>query len=50
MAAGNWTPELIALAGGVDVFGKPGVHSPWIRWEELVERDPDVIVVAYVRL
>lgn len=46
MAAGNWTPELIALAGGVDVFGKPGVHSPWIRWEDLVEQNPDVIIIA----
>jgi len=46
MAAGNWTPELIDLAGGIDVFGKPGVHSPWIAWEELLARDPDVIIVA----
>lgn len=46
MAAGNWTPELIDLAGGVDVFGEPGVHSPWITWEALLARDPDVIIVA----
>jgi iron complex transport system substrate-binding protein len=46
MAAGNWTPELIDLAGGIDVFGKPGIHSPWITWEELLARDPDVIIVA----
>ena len=46
MAAGNWTPELIHLAGGIDVFGKPGIHSPWITWEELLARDPDVIIVA----
>jgi iron complex transport system substrate-binding protein len=46
MAAGNWTPELIRLAGGVDVFGNPGIHSPWIAWDDLVARDPDVIVVA----
>ena len=46
MAAGNWTPELIDLAGGIDVFGTPGVHSPWITWEELAARDPDVIIVA----
>jgi iron complex transport system substrate-binding protein len=46
MAAGNWTPELIHLAGGIDVFGKPGTHSPWITWEQLVARDPDVIIVA----
>ena len=35
MAAGNWTPELIARAGGIDVFGKAGVHSPWITFDEL---------------
>jgi len=46
MAAGNWTPELIDLAGGADVFGTPGVHSPWITWEDLLARDPDVIIVA----
>ena len=46
MAAGNWTPELIHLAGGIDVFGKPGIHSPWITWDELLARDPDVIIVA----
>jgi iron complex transport system substrate-binding protein len=46
MAAGNWTPELIDLAGGVDVFGRAGVHSPWITWEELLARDPEAIVVA----
>ena len=46
MAAGNWTPELIAMAGGVDVFGEAGIHSPWIRWEDLVEENPEVIIVA----
>ncbi len=46
MAAGNWTPELIDLAGGVDVFGKPGVHSPWISWEALLACDPDIVIVA----
>jgi iron complex transport system substrate-binding protein len=46
MAAGNWTPELIDLAGGIDVFGTPGIHSPWITWEELLARDPDIIIVA----
>lgn len=46
MAAGNWTPELIHLAGGLDVFGTPGVHSPWISWDELIERDPEILIVA----
>jgi len=43
-AAGNWVPELVALAGGRDLFGKPGAHAPWISWEALRESDPEVIV------
>jgi len=45
MAAGNWVPELVELAGGINLFGKAGKHSPWMTWDELEERDPDVIVV-----
>jgi iron complex transport system substrate-binding protein len=46
MAAGNWMPELVGLAGGVNLFGEAGKHSPYMRWEDLVARDPDVIVVC----
>ena len=46
MAAGNWTPELIEMAGGVNLFGEAGQHSPWMTWEQLVAADPDVIVIA----
>jgi iron complex transport system substrate-binding protein len=45
MAAGNWVPELVKLAGGINLFGEAGKHSPWMTWEDLVCRDPDVIVV-----
>jgi iron complex transport system substrate-binding protein len=44
MAAGNWVPELVELANGENLFGKAGIHSPWMVWEELVASDPDVIV------
>lgn len=46
MAAGNWMPELVTMAGGVNLFGEAGKHSPWMSWDELVERDPDVIIVT----
>jgi iron complex transport system substrate-binding protein len=46
MAAGNWTPELIELAGGVNLFGESGKHSPWMTWDQLVEADPDVLIIA----
>lgn len=45
MAAGNWMPELVALAGGVNIFGEAGKHSPWLSWEALAEADPDVVLV-----
>ena len=45
MAAGNWVPELVQIAGGTNVFGKAGEHSPWLDWDSLVAADPDVIVV-----
>lgn len=46
MGAGNWTPELVAYAGGKHVFGEIGQHSPWLTWEELQAADPDVIVLS----
>jgi len=46
MAAGNWTPELVAYAGGENVFGEVGLHSPWLSWEELQAADPDVLVLS----
>jgi iron complex transport system substrate-binding protein len=45
MIAGNWIPELVVLAGGVDVLGEAGKHARWISWKELCEKDPDIIVV-----
>lgn len=44
MAAGNWVPELVELAGGINLFGEAGKHAPWMTWEQLREADPDVIV------
>jgi iron complex transport system substrate-binding protein len=45
MAAGNWMPELVEMAGGVNLFGEAGQHAPWLKWEELCAKDPDVIAV-----
>ena len=45
MAAGNWIPELVAMAGGVNLFGAAGRHSPWMNWDELRAADPDIILV-----
>ena len=46
MAAGNWMPELVEMAGGENLFGEAGEHSPWMEIDALRESDPDVVVVA----
>ena len=46
MTAGNWMPELIELAGGVPLFGEAGKHSPWLEWSQLVEKDPEVLLIS----
>ena len=45
MSAGNWMPELIEMGGGINLFGVAGEHSPWMTWEQLLEANPDVILV-----
>jgi iron complex transport system substrate-binding protein len=44
MAAGNWVPELVALAGGENLFGVVGEHSPWLKAEALFAADPEIII------
>jgi iron complex transport system substrate-binding protein len=45
MAAGNWMPELVALAGGRNLFGEAGRHSPWMTSEALGAADPEIILI-----
>jgi len=45
MAAGNWIPEMIDLAGGECVFGRAGEHSPWIDPDEFARAETDVVLV-----
>ncbi|HKX13082.1 MAG TPA: ABC transporter substrate-binding protein, partial [bacterium] len=45
MAAGNWMPELVSMAGGQNLFGEAGKHSPWLDWETLATADPETILL-----
>ncbi len=45
MSSGNWVPELIALAGGENMLGTAGKHSPYIDWSTLLAINPEVIIV-----
>ncbi len=46
MAAGNWVPELVRLAGGDDCLGRIGEHSHWIDWSTVAAADPDVVILS----
>lgn len=45
MAAGNWIPELVQMAGGKSLFGAIGQHSPWLKWDDLAAADPEVVIL-----
>lgn len=45
MSAGNWVPELVKLAGGVPMLAQAGEHSPWMTWKDLVNVDPEIIIL-----
>ena len=45
-SAGHWVPEQVKIAGGVDVCGAAGGDSRRISWEDIVQNDPDHVVVA----
>jgi iron complex transport system substrate-binding protein len=45
-AAGHWVPEMVDLAGGVDVLGRAGEPSYATTWERVAAEQPELIVVA----
>jgi len=45
MVSGNWVPELVSIAGGVSILAENGKHSPYVKWEDIQQQNPDVIVV-----
>jgi iron complex transport system substrate-binding protein len=44
--AGHWLPEMIELAGGVDVLGRRGEASHRTTWAAVREARPELVVVG----
>jgi iron complex transport system substrate-binding protein len=42
--AGHWTPQLIELAGGIDMLGMPGEESERSDWDTIRAAQPEVVV------
>ena len=45
-SSGHWSPELVRLAGGIEVIGREGQPSRSIAWQEIVRADPELLVIA----
>jgi iron complex transport system substrate-binding protein len=45
-APGHWLAEMVELAGGECVIGRPGAHSFRTDWEEIRKLEPEVVVFA----
>ena len=43
-AGGHWVPEMVEIAGAIDVLGKPGRRSRTVEWDEVTAARPDVVV------
>ena len=44
--AGHWLPEMIELAGGVDVLGRAGEPSRSVSWDEVFALEPERVFVG----
>lgn len=43
--AGHWVPEMVTLAGGIDVLGRAGEAGYEVDWPAIVTSAPDLILV-----
>ena len=41
---GHWVPQMIELAGGLDVLGFPGERSRTVEWSEVEAVAPEVVI------
>ena len=45
MAAANWVPELVGLAGGKNVMSVSGTDSNFCSWDEIIKTNPEIIIM-----
>ncbi|HEX4679035.1 MAG TPA: ABC transporter substrate-binding protein [Gaiellaceae bacterium] len=45
-SAGHWLPEMIELAGGVDVLGNAGQPSRPVTWDAVAAAAPELVIMA----
>jgi len=43
--AGHWVPEMIEIAGGINMISKTGEHSRRLNMDEIIKSSPDIIIM-----
>ena len=44
-AGGHWVPEMVQLAGGIDVIGREGEPSFSMDWQDVLSARPEIVVL-----
>ena len=44
-AGGHWVPEMVRLAGGIDVIGREGEPSFSMDWQDVLSARPEIVVL-----
>ncbi len=45
MVGGHWVPEMVRVTGGLDVLGTEGAPSRYVSWDEVIDAQPEVMVL-----
>ncbi len=45
MMAANWIPELVNIAGGINLMSVSGTNSNFCSWDEIKQTNADIIIV-----
>ncbi|MDH3340274.1 MAG: ABC transporter substrate-binding protein [Nitrosopumilus sp.] len=43
--AGHWIPEMVEIAGGINMISKTDDHSRRLDFQQVVDADPDIIIM-----
>ncbi len=44
--SGHWTPELVEIAGGIEVLGRKWEDSVRMTWNDVARAEPEILMIA----
>ena len=47
ISGGHWLPEMKMIAGAIDELQEPGAPAEALRWERVLEHQPDVLLINF---